>query len=140
MIQGNASGLEVHPSLRVVATALVLLGLAIQLISFVLFAVCAIIFHRRFLRKPTDRSYHVDPKWVQTLWMLYAVSVLIVIRSVFRIVEYAFGNSGYPITHEWTLYVFDSVPMFLVCIIFFFRYPSNLAPKLGDDDALQLES
>lgn len=139
-VQGNAAGLLVHNNLRTLATALILLGLAIQLISFVLFAVCAIIFHKRFRRNPTARSYHVDPKWIQTLYMLYVVSVLIVIRSVFRIVEYAFGNDGYPITHEWTLYVFDSTLMFLVVIIFFFRYPSNLALKQGDDAAIQLES
>jgi hypothetical protein len=72
--------------------------------------------------------------------MLYAVSVLIIIRSVFRVVEYAFGNDGYPLAHEWTLFIFDSVPMTLVTAIFFFRYPSNLAQKLDDDAAIQLES
>lgn len=142
MVQGNASGLTVHANLRTIATVLVIFGLAIQLISFVFFAVCAVIFHRRFRRNPTSRSYHVDPKWVQTLYMLYAVSVLIVIRSVFRIIEYAFGNDGYPLSHEWTLYAFDGIPMILVAIIFFLYYPSNVAPKLldHDDDAMRLES
>jgi hypothetical protein len=55
-------------------------------------------------------------------------------------VEYVFGSDGYPMTHEWTLYVFDSAPMLLVTIIFFFRFPSNLPWKLGDDDGIQLES
>jgi hypothetical protein len=135
LIQGSASGLWVHPSLRTTATVLVVFGLAVQLISFTLFAVCAIIFHRRLRRNPTARSYQVGPKWVQTLYMLYIVSVLIVIRSVFRIVEYVFGNDGYPISHEWTLYVFDSIPMILVTITFLFRYPGNLAPNPGDDPA-----
>lgn len=140
LIQGNASGLTVHSNLHTIAIALILVGLVIQLISFVLFFLCAIIFHRRFNRKPTIRPYHVDPKWTQTLYMLYAVSILIVIRSVFRIVEYAFGDHGYPISHEWTLYTFDSVLMFLVTIIFFFRYPSNLILKSVDCTAIQLES
>ena len=139
-VQGSSSGLWVHPDLHTVATVLVLIGLAIQLISFMLFGLCAIVFHMRIRRKPTLRSYQVDPTWIQTLYMLYTVSVLIVIRSVFRIVEYAFGSNGYPISHEWTLYCFDSIPMILVTIIFFLRYPSNLAPTLGDDDAIQLES
>jgi hypothetical protein len=43
-------------------------------------------------------------------------------------------------THEWTLFSFDSIPMILVTMIFFFCYPSNLVPKLGDDAALRLES
>jgi len=96
----------------------------------------------RIRRSPTASSQQGDQKWVQTLYMLYAVSVLIVIRSVFRIVEFGFGNNGYPLTHEWTLYCFDSVPMILVAVIFLFRYPSNLAPKPGDhhDVDIRLES
>lgn len=70
MVQGNTSGLFSHPNLHIVATALVLLGLAIQLISFVLFGVCAIIFHKRIRRNPTPRSYQVDPKWIHTLYAL----------------------------------------------------------------------
>jgi hypothetical protein len=130
----------VHNNVRVVATALVLIGLATQLVSFTLFGVCAIIFHMRIRRNPTALSSKGDHKRVQSLYMLCAVSVLIVIRSAFRIVEFAFGQNGYLLTYEWTLYVFDSVPMILVTIIFFFRYPSNLAPKPGVDAAIQLES
>ncbi|KAK9239234.1 RTA1 like protein-domain-containing protein [Lipomyces kononenkoae] len=140
VVQSLGSPFFAHDNLRTVATTLVIVGLAIQLISFTFFAVCAIIFHMRFRRNPTARSYQVDPKWVQTLYMLYAISVLIVIRSVFRIVEYVFGQDGYPISHEWTLYSFDSVPMISVTIIFFVHYPTNFAPKPGDDAACQLES
>lgn len=140
MVQGNASGLLVHDNLRTIAEALIILGLAIQLVSFSLFAWCAVIFHMRFRRSPTARSHHVDPRWVRTLWMLYAISVLIVIRSIFRIIEFAFGDSGYPLSHEWTLYVFDSVPMILVTIIFFAVYPSNLAASPRDEASIPLEN
>ena len=138
LVQGNGAPLLIHDNLRVVATVLVIIGLAIQLISFTLFAVCAVIFHMRFRRNPTPRSYQVNSKWIQTLYMLYAISILIVIRSIFRIVEYVFGQDGYPISHEWTLYVFDSVPMISVTIIFFFFYPINLPSKSGDDSTYQL--
>ena len=140
LIQGGAAGLT-KPKLHTISTALVLFGLGIQLISFIFFGLCAIIFHKRIRRTPTPRSCEVDPNWIQTLYMLYAVSVLILVRSIFRIIEYAFGNNGYPLKHEWTLYCFDSVLMFLVTVIFLFRYPSNLVPKSTDDrDAIQLES
>jgi hypothetical protein len=139
-VQGTTAGFSEHENLKTVATVLVLIGLAIQLISFALFGTCAIIFHKRIRRNPTARSHQIGSKWVRTLYMLYAVSVLIIIRSVFRVVEYAFGSDGYLMTREWTLFVFDSVPMTLVTVIFFFRYPSNLAQKLDDDTAIQLES
>jgi hypothetical protein len=118
----------------------VLIGLAIQLLSFALFGACAIVFHKRIRRNPTARSREVGSKWLPKLYMLYAVSALIIIRSVFRVVEYAFGQNGYPMAHERTLFAFDSVPMSLVTIIFFFFYPSDLAPKLEDEAIMHLES
>ncbi|KAE9379719.1 RTA1-domain-containing protein [Stipitochalara longipes BDJ] len=139
-VQGTTAGMTQHDNLRTLATVLVLIGLAIQLVSFALFGFCAIIFHKRIRRSPTTRSQQAGSKWLHTLYMLYAVSLLIIIRSVFRVVEYAFGQNGYPMAHEWTLFAFDSVPMTLVTIIFFFFYPSDLAPKLDDDAAIQLAS
>ena len=139
-VQGTTSGMTSHDNLKTIATVLVLIGLAIQLLSFALFGACAIVFHKRIRRNPTPRSREVGSKWLHTLYMLYAVSALIIIRSVFRVVEYAFGQNGYPMAHEWTLFAFDSVPMSLVTIIFFFFYPSDLAPKLEDEAAMRLES
>ena len=34
-------------------------------------------------------------------------------RTIFRMVEFALGIDGYPFRHEWCLYVFESVPMFV---------------------------
>ena len=72
------------------------------------------------------------------MYMLYGVSALIIVRSIFRIVEYVMGTDGYPLTHEWTLYVFDTVPMLVVSALFYFRYPDNISQKETVD--IQLES
>lgn len=70
--------------------------------------------------------------------MLYGVSILIIIRSIFRIVEYLMGTTGYMLEHEWTLDVFDTVPMLIAAAVFWFRYPNNITPRNFDD--VQLES
>lgn len=139
VVQGNAAGLLAQDNLRTIAIALILIGLAIQLISFIFFALCAVIFHIRIHRQQTECSYAVAPEWIQSLSMLYAVSILIVIRSIFRVAEYAFGQTGYPMTHEWTLYVFDGSLMISTTALFYFRYPSNLASK-PVVDGIRLES
>ncbi|EYE91586.1 uncharacterized protein EURHEDRAFT_518284 [Aspergillus ruber CBS 135680] len=56
--------------------------------------------------------------WVRSLHMLYAVSALIL---------YVMGNDGYPLVHEWTMYIFDSVPMVVVMVIFFMWYPDQMS-------------
>lgn len=67
--------------------------------------------------------------------MLYAISALIMVRSIFRVVEYLMGQTGYPLKHEWTLYIFDSILMFAVTVIFYFRYPNELERDISRDSA-----
>jgi hypothetical protein len=130
LVQGNSAALMFKASTVKMGENLVLLGLFIQLISFGLFFLTAIIFERRMRREPTAESYTVEVSWLQHLRVLYTISVLIMIRSIFRVVEYAEGQTGYSLKHEWTLYMFDAVPMFIVTVIYFVWYPSQLTAPL----------
>ena len=40
--------------------------------------------------------------------MIYTVSVLIMIRSIYRVIGFVEGQEGYLMTHEWTLYICDA--------------------------------
>ena len=101
-------------------------GLVIQIVFFGFFMIVSIIFHRRVLQTPTRRSNVPDIPWRKHLWALYATSLLILVRSVFRAVEYVMGNDGYLMRNEVWLYVFDSVLMFLVVAIFNVIHPSEV--------------
>lgn len=68
--------------------------------------------------------------------MLYAVSALILVRCVFRIVEYAMGADAYPLKHEWTLYIFDAVLMAVTMAIFHVRYPSDIPLPSNSKDMI----
>ncbi|KAA8576174.1 hypothetical protein EYC84_006329 [Monilinia fructicola] len=120
MVQGGSSGLMFNSSTMKMGEKIVLAGLFIQIISFGLFFITALVFERRMRKAPTPGSFTVEANWIHHLYVLYAMSVLIMIRSIFRVVEYAGGQTGYPLKHEWTLYIFDSVPMFIVTLIFFY--------------------
>ena len=141
-IQGGAAGLLVmantNPSMGQLGKWLIILGLATQLISFALFGLTAVLFYTRLRRTPTTQSYKVDPAWIQTMYMLYGVSGFIILRSIFRIVEYVMGDDGYPLTHEWTLYIFDTLPMLAVAGLFYLRYPSNITLRKAEN--IELES
>lgn len=142
LIQGGASGLMVmgttRPILAKLGNWMIVVGLILQLLSFSLFGLTAIVFHRRLRATPTPASYHVDQSWIEKMWMLYGVSALIIVRSVFRIVEFVMGNDGYLLGHEWTLYVFDTLPMLGVAVYFYLKYPDNIVAKEGEE--IHLES
>ena len=125
VVQGNSSSLSIL-GYTTWANVAVIGGLAIQLVSFSIFWLSAIIFEKRIRRSPTPGSLNSDIPWKKVLYMLYTVSALIVFRSIFRIIEYVMGNSGYPLEHEWTLYIFDSIPMLFVMVVYFIWYPSLL--------------
>ena len=57
--------------------------------------------------------------------MLYATSLLIQVRNIFRMVEYAMGSDGYLFRNEWPTYTFDGALMLIVMICFLIWYPSQ---------------
>lgn len=137
IVQGNSSSLSVM-GYPVWAKVVVIVGLAIQLISFSIFWLTALVFERRIRRSPTPESLESVVPWKKFLYMLYVVSTLIIIRSAFRVVEYVLGNDGYPLKHEWTLYIFDTVPMSIVMVVFYMSYPDLLKVNEVKGDTLPL--
>lgn len=131
VIQGGASGLMViqKPGLAKWGERIIIIGLVVQIVMFGLFCAIAMIFHRKMRQAPTVDSLDGLIPWEQSLYMLYAVSFLIMVRSIFRVIEFAQGYTGYALSHEWTLYVFDSLLMWIVTVLFAWRFPDRLKPK-----------
>lgn len=103
-------------------------GLIIQILSFGFFLVAAVIFHIRINRNLTSQSCELP--WRRHINTLYAASILILARSVFRVVEYLQGFSGYLLSHEVFLYIFDAVLMLAVMILFNVVHPSEITNLL----------
>ncbi|KAI3286475.1 hypothetical protein DTO002I6_8146 [Penicillium roqueforti] len=110
-------------------------GLAVQLVFFSVFIIAATIFHYRIRKTPTEKSSKNISSlsrvpqittWEVALTGLYVASILILIRSIFRLIEYAQGNSGYLISHEAFLYVFDSTLMFVTMVVMSIFHPSKV--------------
>ncbi|KAF3041902.1 hypothetical protein E8E12_006217 [Didymella heteroderae] len=130
-------------------------GLFVQLIFFTLFVVVAADFQRRLIKDiPVRKRYtpaalfrkgrsdrfavhspftavlsreaiHELP-WKRHLSVLYGTSALILVRSIFRVIEYIQGNAGYLLSNEVFLYVFDAALMFFVMILFNWSHPSQV--------------
>lgn len=105
---------------------IVIAGLAVLVASFGFFVLVALTFDVRMRKAPTMRSCSSRLNWRRDLQALYIASGLILARSIFRLVEYSQGNAGWLIRNEWTFYVFDSMLMFAVLILFNVLHPSHV--------------
>jgi hypothetical protein len=87
-------------SLTNIGQAVIIAGLALQVLSFGLIIVTAVMFQRRVRDHPTPEAFEGCVPWKQHLNSLYVISGFILLRSIFRVVEYAMGNEGYPLSNE----------------------------------------
>lgn len=99
-------------------------GLLAQIFFFGLFVFVAFLFHRRMARGPTSISLTVP--WAKHLHALYISSGLILIRSVFRVVEFLQGRDGFIMEHQVFTYVFDAVLMWGVLVLFCWIHPGEI--------------
>ncbi|BCS00629.1 RTA1 domain-containing protein [Aspergillus luchuensis] len=136
LLQGAGGGIMSSGSLSGMTTGenVIMGGLAVQLIFFSVFVIVATLFHYRIHQNPTEKSISTciarsgwrTPNWETTMVGLYIASILILIRSVFRMIEYAGGNDGYLISHEAFSYVFDAMLMFFAMIVISVLHPSKV--------------
>lgn len=109
---------------------LIVAGLFIQLLFFGLFIVVSFLFQRK--AKEHLAKMPTNIVWKKHLYVLYAVSVCIFVRSVFRIIEYIQGNDGYLLRHEVWLYIFDATLIFTVCAAMNIVHPGDIAIMLKE--------
>jgi hypothetical protein len=140
VVQGGGAGVSVIQNVELAkwAERIVVIGLLIQIIMFAVFCALAVIFHRRKHYAQPSAYLNVDDgvkpwHWEADLYVLYALSFLVMVRSVFRVIEYCQGYTGYTLSHEWTLYVFDALLMFVAAAIFAWRFPGHLSQRASDE-------
>ncbi|RAH70018.1 RTA1 domain-containing protein [Aspergillus aculeatinus CBS 121060] len=127
LVQGGAAGLMASGSNAQLGQDIVVAGLLIQVFMFAFFIITAMVFQIRLRRHPTPGARDPRLHWRDHLHLLYGVSLLIMIRSLFRVAEFTMGSTGYPLTHEWTLYIFDALLMWLAMVAWLIWYPGLLS-------------
>ena len=100
-------------------------GLGIQLIFFGFFVITTITFHRRIIKKPTVRSSSITSPWRQHILALYVSSLLIMVRSVFRMIEFGMGNDSVLMQSEAYLLGLDGALILIVAVVFLWSHPSR---------------
>ncbi|CRG86428.1 Protoporphyrin uptake protein 1 [Talaromyces islandicus] len=123
LLQLGGGGMQTTNSMRNIGQKVLVIGLIVQLIFFGFFLYVSVAFQRR-LRKANLNI--IGGPWRRLLHILFLVSALVIGRCVFRIIEYVGGTDGYVYSHEFFMYIFDTVPMFFVQSIFHFVHPGKI--------------
>ncbi|KAH6898190.1 RTA1 like protein-domain-containing protein [Thelonectria olida] len=127
-VQAGSKNSDIDPNL---GSNVIVGGLVLQIVIFAIYIVTAVRFHSRFKKDPAAQA--LDIPWEGSLTMIYLTSTLIILRNIYRVVEYGMGSDGYLLGHEWPTYVFDAALMMLTMMIFFWRYPSQLKTSTDGD-------
>jgi hypothetical protein len=107
----------------------VLGGLGLQVFCFCIFMLCAVVFHVRVSRGHVADNIDPSLRLGTMLVSLYLCSLCVVVRNIYRLIEYQAGESGYLQTHEWPTYALDIVLMALLMIISLIWYFGNTKAK-----------
>jgi hypothetical protein len=91
------------------------------------------VVHVRLTRDPTAVSRRPQIKWRRNIYNLYAVSLMVFVRSAFRLVEFAEGPDGTIHKREIFLYIFDAAIMFGVTVAMAALHPGFLLRTIRKD-------
>jgi hypothetical protein len=129
VVQASGAGIMASGGSMSTGENIILGGLFVQIIVFGVFVITSALFHKRYNSTQVAHVLYAadNQDWMKIMHMLYAVSGLIMVRSIFRVVEYIMGHDGYLLANEWPLYIFDAVLMFFVVVLFGWRFPGYLA-------------
>lgn len=141
-LQAGGGGIQSAGTLEMyeMGEKIIIAGLFVQIAVFSFFVVTALLFHSRMAKRSHTGASQGSVAWERHLYVLYVTSVLILIRSIFRVVEYLQGNDGYLISHEVFIYVMDALLMAIVMTVFAVWYIGDLQPKKASDGASGLSS
>ncbi|KAI0517646.1 RTA1-domain-containing protein [Xylaria bambusicola] len=118
-----------EPSAIELSKKLVLSGLLAQAVALTIFILIAWFVEHRIkqISSPTIvLNDNTLAHWGNHFRAIQGVTLLIIVRSIVRTVEYVQGPDGFVISHEAFIYIFDAVLMWLVMAIYTVLHPGRL--------------
>ncbi|KAG0337593.1 hypothetical protein BG000_005222 [Podila horticola] len=139
-MQGQAG--DDNPELANIGDKLFLSAVSAQGVSYCLFTLLLTVALMRLVadrRSNKSRSLEggVFGLGKQTTFIavgFYVSSLFIILRSVYRVVEYTQGHQGYLISHEVFLFFLDAAPLVLAIGIWSFIWPTTLLDRIASDN------
>ncbi|KAJ1028358.1 hypothetical protein NDA16_001528 [Ustilago loliicola] len=135
----QASGGAENPNLTETGDKLFLVGVILQGISYILFTLLLTYATILVTREGAcNKAGQMGERKIMGLEKpvfalvggLYFSSIFVIIRSIYRIIEFSQGYSGYLVSHEIYLFVLDAAPLLLAVGVWVLMWPSALLEKI----------
>lgn len=114
-----------------VAFRILIAALIFQVVMFSIFVVITVVFDRR-----TREALGEKRKPIQPLFVAFYISAsMVILRSIYRALEFATidlkptGATGYSLTHEWLIYVWDALPITVAAIVLAVLHAGRYLPR-----------
>ena len=147
LVQSSGAGLLVtartNPEGAKTGENILLGGLGINLVSFAIFCLQLFYFDYRTRKAPPafPSGGLCQKGWRQFLYVIYLSSSLVLLRQIYRVIEFAQGFTGYLAVHEVYFYIFDTLPIFLATAIYAIFFPGNgYLPRNRNDTFTTIEN
>jgi len=109
---------------------IVLVGLAIQLVTFGFFVIASSRFSFLLRSKLRNEALPQDTNWPLFLIIINTSSLIILVRSISRFLQYALGVHNALSDSEAYFYCLDAAPIYLVVVAFICFYPGQYLPYI----------
>ncbi|KAF7344190.1 hypothetical protein MVEN_01709400 [Mycena venus] len=143
LLQSGGGGLTAMKNAKLadLGNKIALVGLILQAVSFGLFTTVLVVFAWRMSEHFPDlwrpkkaRPFKVFSRqpiddWRILVYIMFATCVAILIRSIFRVAEFAGGYNGTIATHEGYFYAFDTLPLWLAMSLYCVVWPARALAK-----------
>jgi hypothetical protein len=134
LLQAGGGGMMAQEGMAKTGQTIMLIGLFIQLFFFGVFLVISLIFWKRI--HSSSKSFSIPQyskySWLALLKLLLCAAVIVILRCIFRVIEFGQGHDGYLASHEVYMYLFDTAPMFAVQIMFHLVHAADIfAPGMS---------
>ncbi|KAJ6489377.1 RTA1 like protein-domain-containing protein [Mycena vulgaris] len=152
-LQASGGGLTAtkNASTANIGNKITMIGLSLQLASFALFTVLILVFGWRVKNrfpaawappagsKPfTLLGTHQVGNWRILFWTLCVTCIGILVRSIFRIAEFAGGYNGFLAVHEGYFYLFDSLPLWIAMSLYCVVWPTRFLNSRQRAEGIEL--
>lgn len=109
---------------------IVLLGIMVQLVMFAFFAVATLRLWLLLRGKLAGEKLPTETEWRIFLKIILVTSVAILLRSLYRFLEYVLGSDNALLSNEIYHYSMDAFPIIAVASLFVAYHPAQYLPYI----------